>query len=117
MNRQPRAMVCAACLAVTLAGTGCTAAGSGQGQPAPGVTVADRPVIVVGSFNFPESIMLAYLYGDALADRGYPVRVLPGLGPRELVDPVYSGTSWIRPVISAGSTSSRGPRPGSTRTG
>ena len=87
MNRQPRAMVCAACLAVTLAGTGCTAAGSGQGQPAPGVTVADRPVIVVGSFNFPESIMLAYLYGDALADRGYPVRVLPGLGPRELVDP------------------------------
>ena len=31
--------------------------------------------------------MLAYLYADALAGRGYPVRVLPGLGTRELVDP------------------------------
>ena len=32
-------------------------------------------------------------------------------------DPAYSGTSWIRPLISAGSTSSRLPRPGRTRTG
>ena len=31
--------------------------------------------------------MLAYLYADALAGRGYPERVLPGLGTRELVDP------------------------------
>src|SRR5215831_9283285 len=31
-------------------------------------------------------------------------------------DPVYSGTSCTRPAISAGSTSSRVPRPGSTRT-
>jgi osmoprotectant transport system substrate-binding protein len=44
-------------------------------------------VIVVGSFDFPESILLAYIYADALASRGYPVRVLPGLGTRELVDP------------------------------
>jgi len=43
-------------------------------------------VIVVGSFDFPESVMLAYLYADALAGRGYPVRVLPRLGTRELVD-------------------------------
>jgi osmoprotectant transport system substrate-binding protein len=42
---------------------------------------------MVGSFDFPESIVLAYLYGDVLAAHGYPVRVLPGLGPRELVDP------------------------------
>jgi osmoprotectant transport system substrate-binding protein len=87
MNRHPRAVVCTACLAFALAGTGCTSAG-GPGQPAPAaVVVAGRPVIVVGSFNFPESVTLAYLYADALAGRGYPVRVLPGLGPRELVDP------------------------------
>ena len=87
MNRHPRALVCAACLTFALAATACTAAG-GQGQPVPTAeTGAGRPVIVVGSFNFPESVMLAYLYADALAGRGYPVRVLPGLGPRELVDP------------------------------
>jgi len=44
-------------------------------------------VITVGSFDFPESVLLAYVYGDALAARGYPVRVMPDLGPRELVDP------------------------------
>jgi osmoprotectant transport system substrate-binding protein len=44
-------------------------------------------VITVGSFNFPESALLAYLYADVLAGKGYPVRVLPDLGTRELVDP------------------------------
>lgn len=85
MNRQPRALACAAYLAFALAISACTTA-AGPGQTAPG-TAAGRPVIVVGSFNFPESVLLAYLYADALAGRGYPVRVLPGLGPRELVDP------------------------------
>ncbi|MGZ4436906.1 MAG: ABC transporter substrate-binding protein [Nocardioidaceae bacterium] len=44
-------------------------------------------VITVGSFNFPESVLLAYLYADALAARGFPTRVLPNLGNRELVEP------------------------------
>ena len=87
MSWQPRALVCAACLVLTLACAGCTASG-GQSQPATSAgTAAGRPVIVVGSFDFPESVMLAFLYADALAGRGYPVRVLPGLGTRELVDP------------------------------
>ncbi len=84
VNRQPRGLVYAACLTLALAGTACTA--SGGSAPGP-VTDTGRPVIVVGSFDFPESVMLAYLYADALAGRGYPVRVLPGLGTRELVDP------------------------------
>jgi len=42
---------------------------------------------MVRSFDFPESVLLAYLYADVLAGKGYPVRVLPGLGTRELVDP------------------------------
>jgi osmoprotectant transport system substrate-binding protein len=44
-------------------------------------------VISVGAFDFPESVLLAYLYADILAGQGYPVRVLPNLGTRELVDP------------------------------
>lgn len=70
------AAVCAACTAATsqLPGTG-------------GAAGADSAVITVGSFDFPESVLLAYLYADALAARGYPVRVMPDLGSRELVDP------------------------------
>jgi osmoprotectant transport system substrate-binding protein len=84
VNRQPRGLVCAACLTLALAVTACTASDGSAPGPAAGT---GRPVIVVGSFDFPESVMLAYLYADALAGRGYPVRVLPGLGTRELVDP------------------------------
>jgi len=68
-----------ACAAVTVA---CSTASSRPTAPAPG----SRAAITVGSFNFPESVLLAYLYADALAARGYPVRVLPDLGTRELVD-------------------------------
>ena len=71
------AFACAACTAATR-------------HAPPGATArltAGRPVITVGSFDFPESVLLAYLYGDALAGQGYAVRVMPDLGPRELVDP------------------------------
>ena len=79
------AMASAACLVLTVACAACTTASSlapTAGRPGSGSTV-----ITVGSFNFPESILLAYLYADVLAGKGYPVRVLPDLGTRELVDP------------------------------
>jgi len=41
----------------------------------------------VGSFDFPESVLLAHIYAGALAAKGFPVRVIPDLGTRELVDP------------------------------
>jgi osmoprotectant transport system substrate-binding protein len=69
---------------LALAGTACSASGGSAPGPVAG---NGRPVITVGSFNFPESVLLAYLYADALAGRGYPARVLPSLGTRELVDP------------------------------
>jgi len=47
----------------------------------------DKASIVVGSFDFPESVLLANIYGGALAARGFPVRILTDLGSRELVDP------------------------------
>jgi Substrate binding domain of ABC-type glycine betaine transport system len=84
VSRQSRSLVWSACLTLVLVG----AAHSSSGGSGPGsVAGTGRPVIVVGSFDFPESVLLAYPYADALAGRGYPVRVLPGLGPRELVDP------------------------------
>jgi osmoprotectant transport system substrate-binding protein len=44
-------------------------------------------VITVGSFDFPESVVLAEIYGQALAADNFPVRIMANLGPRELVDP------------------------------
>jgi osmoprotectant transport system substrate-binding protein len=84
---QPRSLLRAACLALAVACTACSAASSRALPAAAQRAAAGRAVITVGSFDFPESVLLAYLYADALAGKGYPVRVLPGLGTRELVDP------------------------------
>jgi osmoprotectant transport system substrate-binding protein len=55
-------------------------------------------VIAVGSFDFPESVLLAQIYGGALSAQGFPVRILPDLGPRELVDPaLMSGLIQLVP--------------------
>ena len=81
-----RALIRAACLALVVACAACSTAGSRPARPPPGPD-GRGAAITVGSFNFPESVLLAYLYADALAAKGYPVRVLPNLGPRELVDP------------------------------
>jgi osmoprotectant transport system substrate-binding protein len=68
--------------------------------PPSGAHTASRngAVITVGSFDFPESVLLAHIYGDALRAKGFPVRVLPGLGSRELVDPaLMSGLIQLVP--------------------
>jgi osmoprotectant transport system substrate-binding protein len=41
--------------------------------------------IAVGSFDFPESVLLAYIYTETLRAKNFPVPVLPDLGARELV--------------------------------
>ena len=81
-----RALARAACLALAVACAACTTASS-SAPPAARGQGRGSAVITVGSFDFPESTLLAYLYADVLARKGYPVRVLPGLGPRELVEP------------------------------
>jgi osmoprotectant transport system substrate-binding protein len=83
--REFRAMARAACLVLAVACAACTTA-SGQAPTTSARPGSGGAVITVGSFNFPESILLAYLYADVLARKGYPVRVLPDLGTRELVD-------------------------------
>jgi osmoprotectant transport system substrate-binding protein len=79
--------VAAAGLALALACAACTASG-GRSPPGPASAGDAGPAVIsVGSFDFPESVLLAYLYAGALSARGYPARVLPDLGSRELVEP------------------------------
>jgi hypothetical protein len=40
----------------------------------------------MGAFDFPESVLFACIWADALAAMGFPVRVLPGLDICELLD-------------------------------
>ena len=77
----------AACVGLTVALAACTSSSGNGPSAAGGPAGRNGMVITVGSFNFPESVLLAEIYGHALAARGYPVRILPNLGPRELVDP------------------------------
>ncbi|HYY19679.1 MAG TPA: ABC transporter substrate-binding protein [Streptosporangiaceae bacterium] len=80
--------VCAACVPAS-------DPGSPSGAPAAG---SNRGVITVGSFDFPESGLLAEIYGQALAAHGFRVRIMPDLGNRELVDPaLMSGLIQVVP--------------------
>jgi len=66
----------------------------GGGPPGPATAPIGRPAppsaITVASFNFPESEVLASIYGRALRRAGYPVQLLEGVGPRELVEPALA---------------------------
>ena len=81
---------CAAAFAVCLPALALLAAcQSGTGQstaPGRGAT-APGGAVVVASFNFPESELLAAIYGLAIRHAGIPVRLELDLGPRELVQP------------------------------
>jgi osmoprotectant transport system substrate-binding protein len=61
---------------------------SGCGSPPARQSASqDKASIMLGSFDFPESVLLAHIYGGALSAHGFPVRILTDLGSRELVDP------------------------------
>ena len=64
----------------------CSSAPSADQAPARGVG-AQGGTVVVASFNFPESELLAAIYGLAIQHSGIPVRLQLDLGPRELVQP------------------------------
>ena len=82
------AVVCSACV---------SASGPGSAS-GPDTAGPNRGVITVGSFDFPESGLLAEIYGQALAAHGFPVRILTDLGSRELVDPaLMSGLVQLVP--------------------
>ncbi len=98
-RRAQRAIYGAALVtALTVVCSGCTT-GTSRGPPTGAQTAGrHRAVITVGAFDFPESVLLAHLYGDALKAKGFPVRVLPDLGSRELVEPaLMSGLIQLVP--------------------
>jgi len=55
--------------------------------PTGGAVRIPGPIIRVASFDFPESVLLAELYGRALRSRGYPVKIELSVGSREIVEP------------------------------
>jgi osmoprotectant transport system substrate-binding protein len=67
---------------VLLALGACATSDSGAGPDALG-----DDSITVGSFAFPESVLLAEIYSQALEDAGFRVERAFGLGPREFVGP------------------------------
>jgi osmoprotectant transport system substrate-binding protein len=87
--------------------------------------VLDDDAITVGSFAFPESVLLAELYSQALEAEGFRVDRAFGLGPREFVGPAldaglvelvpeYAGTALafrsvasIRPTTEVDTTRRR----------
>ena len=82
---KPRAALIAACTGLMVALPACTSS-SRHVPSAAGAAGRPGTVITVGSFDFPESVLLAEIYGQALVADHFPVRILPDLGPRELVD-------------------------------
>jgi osmoprotectant transport system substrate-binding protein len=62
-------------------------AGCDRGPAPPAPQDPRRPTIRLASFDFPESELLAQLYGQALARHGFPVEQVVQLGAREVVAP------------------------------
>jgi osmoprotectant transport system substrate-binding protein len=62
-----------------------TAAAACGSTNSPGTT--SKGTVTVAGFNFPESSVLAQLYGQALAHDGYTVNYKPNLGTRKVVAP------------------------------
>ena len=78
-----------------------TVAASCGGTSSP-TTPASKGTITVAGFNFPESSILAELYGQALAHGGYTVNYKLLLGTREVVAPaIQSGQIDIYPGYAA----------------
>lgn len=93
MSRARRPVV--ALVAVTLLAAACGPDGD------PVTTVLDDDAITIGSFNFPESVLLAELYALALERAGYSVVRELDLGPREFVAPaVLRGLIELVPEYS-----------------
>ncbi len=81
-------------MALVLAVAAC---GGGSGEDTTTTTAGDSgpvdgPAITVASFNFPESVILAEIYAQALEANGYQVERNLNLGSRELIFPeIQSG--------------------------
>lgn len=62
---------------------GCSSKDDNSGNPLAGDSKASGDTVVVGSNNFPESTLLADIYGEALKAKGIKVTYKPNIGSRE----------------------------------
>jgi osmoprotectant transport system substrate-binding protein len=76
----------AAIVALTVLLSCCTITLGASGPSSPLVVTSDD-AITIASFAFPESVLLAELYAQALERGGIKVKRALNLGPRELVEP------------------------------
>jgi osmoprotectant transport system substrate-binding protein len=117
---QRRNVLQAACLALVVVCGACTNSRSYSSPGQARAAAHGGATITVGSFDFPESVLLGYIYADALAAKGFPVRVLSDLGTRELVDPaLMSGLIQLVPEYSGSALDfmSLGRRPATSDSG
>ena len=82
-HRAPRVVLSLAVLSVLAAS--CVTFGAPSGRLP--IVDKDPDEVVIASFDFPESVLLAELYAQALEAHDYPVRRMINLGSRETVDP------------------------------
>ena len=109
-RRRVAALLACPLLAVLLAGCQHGAGPAGPPRPRAGP-------LVVASFNFPESELLAAIYGLALRHAGIPVRLQLDLGPRELVEPALEqGLVGLVPEYLGTALASIEPHPSITMT-
>ncbi len=86
----------AALAALVFTATACGSTGGGTTSPSP------KGTLTVAGFNFPESSILAEIYGQALAHDGYTIKYKLLLGTREVVAPALeSGQIDLYPGYAA----------------
>ena len=97
MNRKPVSVWLMAALAVVA-----TIAAACGSSPTTGGSTPNKGKLTVAGFNFPESSILAYVYGKALEHAGYTVTYKVNLGTREVVAPALkSGQIDLYPGYAA----------------
>lgn len=96
MNRKSLwTIAAAAIMAALVAACGSTPSSGGTATPGKGT-------LTVAGFNFPESSILAYIYGKALEHDGYTIKYKVNLGTREVVAPALkSGQIDLYPGYAA----------------
>jgi osmoprotectant transport system substrate-binding protein len=87
-----------AALALSACGGGSDPLAGATSSAAPATSGGAAAKVVVGSFNFPESVLLASIYAQALQAKGVTVEEKPNIGSREVVyGQIKSGGLTILP--------------------
>ncbi|MEU7300089.1 ABC transporter substrate-binding protein [Streptomyces sp. NPDC007189] len=82
-TRRNRGAAVVALAATTALLAGCSSNDKSGGNPLTDTSKASGDTVVVGSNNFPESTLLADIYGEALKAKGIKVAYKPNIGSRE----------------------------------